>query len=130
MIGRIALETVRLSAAAMPSPTPITTAISVATSTCESVSIASAQTPVTPIAPSITKVVIAGRSPETTNAISVSPSERGEPRCLDQELLQRQQQLLEDEDRRRLGDREDPRRRVLDVVEHALDAVEEPRLRA
>ena len=43
----------------------MTTAMSVATRTCDSVSIASAHTPVMPIAPSITNVVIAGRSPET-----------------------------------------------------------------
>ena len=47
--------------------------MAVATRTCDSVSIASAQTPMTPISASIANVVIAGRRPETTSAISVSP---------------------------------------------------------
>ena len=47
--------------------------MSVATSTCESVSIASAQTPTKPMRPSMKNVVIAGRRPETTNAIRTSP---------------------------------------------------------
>ncbi len=42
--------------------------------TCESVSIASAQTPMKPMRASMKNVVIAGRSPEITKAISTSPA--------------------------------------------------------
>ena len=77
-----------LSAAQTPSATPITTASTVATSTCESVSIASAHTPMTPIHASIRNVVTAGRRPLIRYAISVSPPSGDEPRGPDQELLQ------------------------------------------
>ena len=50
------------------------TASSVDTSTCDSVSMASAHTPSTPIRTSITSVVRAGRRPEMTSAIRVSPA--------------------------------------------------------
>ena len=66
-------ETVRLSDAQTPSPKPRITAMIVATRTWESVSIASAQTPMKPIRASMKNVVIAGRSPEITNAISTRP---------------------------------------------------------
>ena len=52
--------------------TPMATAKSVATSTWESVSIASAQTPRTPISESIRNVVNAGRSPEMMKAITAA----------------------------------------------------------
>ena len=44
-----------------------------ATSTCDAVSMAGSQTPMIPIAASITRAVIAGRIPLSTNAIAVSP---------------------------------------------------------
>ena len=52
-----------LSAAQTPNATPSTTASTVATSTWDSVSIASDHTPMTPIHASIRNVVIAGRGP-------------------------------------------------------------------
>ena len=53
--------------------TPITTAMAVATSTCEAVSMPGSHTPITPIAASIRSAVIAGRIPLSTKAISVRP---------------------------------------------------------
>ena len=57
----------------MPIATPIATASAVATSTCDAVSIAGSQTPITPIAASIRNAVIAGRRPLITKAIAVRP---------------------------------------------------------
>ena len=51
-----------------------------------------------PITPSIASVVSAGRSPLTTNAISVSPPSVVNHGASTRNCLQRQQQLLEDED--------------------------------
>ncbi len=53
---------------------PITTAITVATSTCENVSIAFCHSPTTPISANMAAVVTAGRMPLRTNAIAVSPA--------------------------------------------------------
>ena len=63
-----------LSAAHTPSTTPMTTAIAVATSTCEKVSIASGHSPRKPISANISAVVIAGRRPLSTYAIAISPA--------------------------------------------------------
>ena len=63
-----------ISAASTPRTTPITTAIAVATSTCEKVSIASCHSPIAPISANISAVVTAGRSPLRTNAIKVRPA--------------------------------------------------------
>ncbi len=71
--GRSSRSTRGLSAAQTPITIPNATASAVATSTWEAVSIASAQTPITPIAASIRKAVIAGRSPLSTKAIAVRP---------------------------------------------------------
>ena len=43
--------------------------------------------------------------------------DRDEPRRLDEEVLERQEDVLDEEVADRLGDAEDERRRVLDVVE-------------
>ena len=72
-MGRITRETVRLSEAQTPRPKPRITAMIVATRTWESVSIASVQTPMNPIRASMKNVVIAGRRPEMTNAMSTRP---------------------------------------------------------
>jgi hypothetical protein len=70
-IGRSSLSTRGLSAAQTPIAIPNTTAMPVATSTCEAVSMAGSQTPMTPIRASMRNVVIAGRSPLSTYAIAV-----------------------------------------------------------
>ena len=74
MTGRSTRETILLSAAHTPNAKPIVTVISVATSTCESVSIAGSHMPRTPIEASIANVVSAGRRPESTNAMAVNPA--------------------------------------------------------
>ena len=73
MTGRRIRENVLLSAAQTPRPTPITTVRTVATSTCDAVSIAELHSPITPISASIRNVVIAERRPLTTSEISVIP---------------------------------------------------------
>ena len=66
-------STIRLSAAQTPSAIPNPTVITVATSTCASVPIEVAHSPVRPIVPSITAVIAAGRRPLTRNAIATRP---------------------------------------------------------
>ena len=128
MIGRRILETVLLSAAQTPSTTPIDTAKTVATSTCESVSIARAHTPSTPIEASITSVVTAGRRPLTTSAISASPATVTNQGVSTRKSWIGSSAVREDVVADRLGDAEHPRRRVLHVVQHRLDLGEHPLL--
>ena len=73
MTGRRSCEKARLSAAQTPSPKPIRTVSTVATSTWDAVSIAESHSPITPISASIRSVVTAARRPLTTSAISVTP---------------------------------------------------------
>ena len=72
--GRSSFSTRGLSAAHTPTAMPIATAIAVATSTWEAVSIAGSHTPMIPIASSISATVIAGRRPLVRNAIAASPA--------------------------------------------------------
>ena len=72
--GRIALRTRGLSAAQTPSGIPMSSVKTIATSTCDSVSIASAHSSMTPIIASIRSVVTAARRPETKNAIPARPN--------------------------------------------------------
>ena len=72
-MGRSTFSTRSLSAAQIPMATPITTAMAVATSTWEAVSMPGSQTPMTPIAASIRSAVTAGRIPLSTKAIRVRP---------------------------------------------------------
>ena len=106
----------------------MTTARAVATRTCANVSIAGSHMPSTPIEANMASVVTALRTPLTTKAIAVSPSSVVNQGASTRNLLQRLEALHEDEVPDGLGDREDERRRVLDVVESALDPCEQPRL--
>ena len=56
----------------MPIAMPISTAMAVATSTWEAVSIAGSHTPMNPISTSIRNAVIAGRRPLSTKASAVA----------------------------------------------------------
>ena len=74
MIGRRIRSTIRLSAAQTPSATPTPIVIRVAMSTCESVPIEVAHSPVAPIVANMIAVIAAGRSPLTRNAIATMPT--------------------------------------------------------
>ena len=126
MTGRRIRENVWLSAAQTPRPTPITTVSTVATSTCDAVSMAELHSPITPISASIRKVVIAERRPLTTSEISVMPiSVTGHGR-LDEEVPERHEPVLDDVVADPARDLEQERVRVLDVVEHRLEPCQQP----
>ena len=82
-----------LSAAQTPSATPIATAIAVATRTCENVSIAGRPHAQHADRDEHRERRQRGAQPLTTKAIAVSPATVDEPGRLDEELLQRLEQL-------------------------------------
>ena len=72
--GRSSFSTRGLSAAQTPTAMPIATASAVATSTCDAVSIAGSQTPMTPIASSISSDRDRRPPAADRNAIAASPA--------------------------------------------------------
>ena len=92
---------------------PIATAIAVATSTCDAVSIAGSQTPMMPIASSIAATVTAGREAGDHERDRDQPGDRDEPRQLGEQDAQRLERVLDEEVPDRLRDPEDERVGIL-----------------